>query len=410
MARSQPRGSLHSVNTMQPTSALPSLDESPSSLSGWKMKIDQNPDRLYFVCTLIGACNLIILCAAALALLRVLRAAARDLYNSPRRRLLELDDGVARRNPGKIYALCLACRPWTAQKALLAIVALVAALRVAWAVMASHAWDAGTGLIRGIVHQSTRISFYSVGFFEAAAIFTLFTMVARFWAELASAARQRTISTRPLGGGDEYRPRGTPPVIWKIAQAVQRVSCAVAYAAAAIASLLQATIWLSDDVYVSPSVAVFEAAAYILAALVMGTFAHYAIAELRLVPIELPTRRRRVFRIAAVTVICTACLIIRAGVLVWAAGRAFPVDTNVEVFCILAYFLLLEALPLAIVLMYNRTTPLSTSRPPTGRIPSVRRRSLPEEEPLIGGVERSIEDNVNPFNSQTEIPRAIVHR
>lgn len=35
-------------------------------------------------------------------------------------------------------------------------------------------------------------------------------------------------------------------MIWKIAQAVQRVSCAVAYAAAAIASLLQATIWLSD--------------------------------------------------------------------------------------------------------------------------------------------------------------------
>lgn len=38
---------------------------------------------------------------------------------------------------------------------------------------------------------------------------------------------------------------------------------------------------LPPDVYVSPSVAVFEAAAYILAALVMGTFAHYAIAELR---------------------------------------------------------------------------------------------------------------------------------
>lgn len=100
------------------------------------MKIDQNPDRLYFVCTLIGACNLIILCAAALALLRVLRAAARDLYNSPRRRLLELDDGVARRNPGKIYALCLACRPWTAQKALLAIVALVAACELRFGLLA----------------------------------------------------------------------------------------------------------------------------------------------------------------------------------------------------------------------------------------------------------------------------------
>lgn len=61
------------------------------------------------------------------------------MYNSPRRRLLELDDGVARRRPGRICTLCLACHPWTTQKALLAIVALVAAceLRVG---LSAFAW------------------------------------------------------------------------------------------------------------------------------------------------------------------------------------------------------------------------------------------------------------------------------
>lgn len=91
------------------------------------MTITQTPDRLYFLCALIGAGNFILFCAAAMAMLRVLRAAARDAYNNPRRRLLELDDGVARRRPGKLCAVCSACWPWTTQKALLAMVAFAAA-------------------------------------------------------------------------------------------------------------------------------------------------------------------------------------------------------------------------------------------------------------------------------------------
>lgn len=78
-------------------------------------------------------------------------------------------------------------------------------VRIAWAVLASHAWDAGHGLVRVMLHNSVRVIFYSLGYFESAASYTLFTMVAKFWAELASAARQGTIAARPLGGGDEYR-------------------------------------------------------------------------------------------------------------------------------------------------------------------------------------------------------------
>lgn len=81
----------------------------------------------------------------------------------------------------------------------------VCLVRVAWSVIASHSWDAGLGLVRKRLNNSMRALFYSLDFFEAAATFTLFTVVARFWAELASAARQGTLATRPLGGGDEYR-------------------------------------------------------------------------------------------------------------------------------------------------------------------------------------------------------------
>lgn len=44
--------------------------------------------------------------------------------------------------------------------------------------------------------------FYGLDFFEAAAIFALFAIVARFWAELACAARQGSIISRSLEGDD----------------------------------------------------------------------------------------------------------------------------------------------------------------------------------------------------------------
>lgn len=50
----------------------------------------------------------------------------------------------------------------------------------------------------------------------------------------------------------------------------------------------------------------------------------------RLVPIELPTRRRRVFRIVAMTASVAVCLVLRAVVLVWAAGKAIYVNNTVS--------------------------------------------------------------------------------
>lgn len=57
----------------------------------------------------------------------------------------------------------------------------------------------------------------------------------------------------------------------------------------------------------------------------------------RLVPIELPTRRRRVFRIVAMTATIAVCLTLRAAVLIWLADRSIFVNTTVSD----CYFLLL---------------------------------------------------------------------
>ena len=50
-----------------------------------------------------------------------------------------------------------------------------------------------------------RVAFYSLDAILAATAFTLYAVVARFWADLAYAARQGTGTPRPIGGGDEYR-------------------------------------------------------------------------------------------------------------------------------------------------------------------------------------------------------------
>lgn len=75
--------------------------------------------RLFITCVVVGAINAVLFCLAAVTLLRLLRAEARDAHNSPRRRLLALDDGGDTRSSSKIMLMLGACRPWTTQKALL---------------------------------------------------------------------------------------------------------------------------------------------------------------------------------------------------------------------------------------------------------------------------------------------------
>lgn len=57
----------------------------------------------------------------------------------------------------------------------------------------------------------------------------------------------------------------------------------------------------------------------------------------RLVPIELPTRRRRVFRIVAVTGSISACVVVRAILLLWAIDKDISIDDDVSASCAL-YF------------------------------------------------------------------------
>ncbi|CAM9623079.1 unnamed protein product [Pylaiella littoralis] len=383
----------------------------PSRKLSWKTTNPGLPERmndaelrLFVVCGVVALANLFLFCACGVSLLRVLRVAARDAYSSPRRRLLALDDGVPRRIPGRVMAVLGAFRPFTTQKALLSMLTLSAALSVVWAVLAFEAWDLLLGTLDPTVHMGLRLAFFGTDFLLAATSFTLYTTLARFWADLAFAARQRSGASRPMGGGDEYRPRGSPPLIWKVARAVQHFSSVAAFSAAIVATVVQAIVWGLHSTYVNDWTAYVEAGMYILAAVVMVTTAYYAVVELRLVPIELPTRRRRVFRIVAMTGSVAVCLTLRAAVLVWLANRTIFVNSTWEMLALLGYWGVLVAMPSLIVLAYNRVVPLSTSSYSEGRARSslCLSRSVPEEEPLIAGTGTaagSLFDDSNTFAS-----------
>ncbi|CAM9125223.1 unnamed protein product [Hapterophycus canaliculatus] len=293
-----------------------------------------------------------------------------------------------------------AFRPFTTQKALLSMLTLSAALSVCWAILAFQAWDLLHGTLDPSINITLRVAFYGTDFFLAATSFTLYTILARFWADLAFAARQGAGVSRSLGGGDEYRPRGTPPLIWKMTRAVQRFSCTIAFTAATIATLVQAMLWRVNETYVAVWTYYIEACLYMLAAVVMVTAAYYAVVELRLVPIELPTRRRRVCRIVAMTGSVTICLVLRALVLVWVAGKSIFVNTNWEMLALVGYWGLLVALPSSIVLAYNRVVPLPTSSYSGSRARNSLcfSRSSPEEQPLIPGTQDRFADS-NTFAS-----------
>lgn len=84
------------------------------------------PARMYFTCTVVGAGYLVLLGVSGMALIRVLRAAARDAWESPRRRLLALDEDVDEtRKAGRAWSVGAACIPWTTQKAILTMATFV---------------------------------------------------------------------------------------------------------------------------------------------------------------------------------------------------------------------------------------------------------------------------------------------
>ncbi|CAM9099419.1 unnamed protein product [Ascophyllum nodosum] len=363
---------------------------------------------LLVVAILVIFINGVLFCTSGLALLRVLRAAARDSYSSPRRRLLALDDSVMTRGDsgGGLVALAGAIWPWTTQKSLLAMVTLAATLRIAWTIIAMLTWDASMGVISWVVDKSVHVTFYSLDYFQAAAAFTLYTILARFWAELAYTARHGSTSGRAGGGADQYRPAWTPIFLWNMTRAVPRVASTVAFTFATVATVCMSTVWASRPTYVDEWTGFIEAGAYILASAVLITTASCAIQELRMVPIELPSRRRRVYRVTAVTGSVCVCLLVRAVVLIWMVNRAIKLTTGWDMMWVVAYMGFLDALPLAIVLMYNRVAPLSmlSIYGDRGRGRVDPRHAPPEEVPLIGGTgttaggdgSRGFEDG-NPF-------------
>lgn len=71
--------------------------------------------------------------------------------------------------------------------------------------LAYEVWDLLHGTLDVSVCAALRVAFYGTDFFLAATTFTLYTILAKFWADLAFSASQGAGASRPLGGGDEYR-------------------------------------------------------------------------------------------------------------------------------------------------------------------------------------------------------------
>lgn len=88
---------------------------------------------------------------------------------------------------------------------------MLPSVRLAWTIVGLFCWNQESGVVSRAVGKGIRAVFFGLDYFQAAAAFTLFTIVARFWAELACAARQGNAQSRSAGGGvgggnaDDYR-------------------------------------------------------------------------------------------------------------------------------------------------------------------------------------------------------------
>lgn len=72
---------------------------------------------------------------------------------------------------------------------------LPSSVRLAWVIVGLFCWNQDSGVVSRVVDKEIRAVFFGLDYFQAAAAFTLFTILARFWAELACAARQGSVQS-----------------------------------------------------------------------------------------------------------------------------------------------------------------------------------------------------------------------
>lgn len=211
------------------------------------------------------------------------------------------------------------------------LVVFLCSLRTAFFVVSVDAWNPDKGIV-----VSEKVAFYFLDEFSTVAFFSLTSVLALFWAELY------------------YLAIDMPYIFVNIVKPLTYFLNLVAYTVVTVYYCLTYVYYSVDTDYVYLRYSLLIAIIFIFSALMFTYFAYAASHELNKVSMQLTARRSRVRALKILAAICITSLLIRPILLLMMTKQRLQTDTGPEIAMFIAYYLVLELLPILITMNLYR--------------------------------------------------------
>lgn len=258
------------------------------------------------------------------------------------------------------------CCPSTSQQVVHGLVSITSLIRVAFLVVGYLYWDSTTGTI-----TNEKVAFYALDELATVFFFFIASILILFWAELYY------ISTENVDVFHYY---------------VKPITYVVNFGA--LVAVVACSIYISDSYedyasYVFSQFAIIAFVVYLFAALMFSYYVYVAANEIRLVPLEIVTRKERIRFLQILGFCCITALILRAIVVMYISEKDLVTVSIVSVILFFCYFFFLEFIPLFIVLVFYRVSGVYNSRYGSGAVwGSLDDHGSNENSPLTGSYYR----------------------
>lgn len=221
--------------------------------------------------------------------------------------------------------------PYTVQQQVHAIILMLCSMRFAFCLVATTAWNPDEGEV-----ESQKVSFYSLDEFATLFYFSLASVLALFWAELYH------VST---DSSDTY---------YNVIRPLVYVVNILALFTIAFLSIFVSDTSYTDVDYVFIQYTITVASTYLFAAVVFAYYSYYAGSELKQIPVQLSTRKQRLFFLRVLSAFIIGALITKAILYLIFTGDSIVTNTVGELGLVFLYYFMLEIVPISIVLMYYK--------------------------------------------------------
>jgi hypothetical protein len=204
-------------------------------------------------------------------------------------------------------------------------------MRFAFCLVATTAWNPDKGEV-----ETQKVSFYSLDEFATLFYFSLASVLALFWAELYH------VST------------DSSDVYYNVIRPLVYTVNVLALLSIAFCSIFVSETSYADVDYVFVQYTIIVATTYLFAAVVFAFYSYYAGSELKQIPVQLATRKQRLFFLRVVSAFIIGALLTKAILYLVFDGDSIVTNTVGDLALVFLYYFMLEIVPISVVLAYYR--------------------------------------------------------